>query len=168
MFIGKNLSNAPLELLKSRLDFGIPTIRAVILWVSMMIIAGIYLIKFDWMDIISEQNSDEIVKDLISLGGGVASISALLFAIIKGINYVGSPDLDLKNYIQSPNYKDRIAFIDKFQDDFKKIVAAYAGKNKRVYVFIDDIDRCEGPKAADIMSAINTDFRTPLNRHNSM
>lgn len=45
--------------------------------------------------------------------------------------------------------------MEKFHEDFKKIVEAYAGKNNKVYVFIDDLDRCEFAKSADLMQAFN-------------
>jgi hypothetical protein len=35
------------------------------------------------------------------------------------------------------------------------MVRSYVGAKGRVYVFIDDLDRCEVPKAADLMQAIN-------------
>jgi KAP family P-loop domain len=60
----------------------------------------------------------------------------------------------LSKYVEAPDYKSRVAFIEQFHEDFEKIVKAYAGENT-VYVFIDDLDRCEPPKAADLMQAIN-------------
>lgn len=68
---------------------------------------------------------------------------------------MGSPlEVDLKKHIQKPDYISRISFIEYFHRDFKKIISAYAG-DKKVFVFIDDLDRCEVPKAADLMKAIN-------------
>src|SRR4029077_1995705 len=42
-----------------------------------------------------------------------------------------------------------------FDDDFRKVLSTYVGKGERIYVFIDDLDRCEIPKAADLMQALN-------------
>ena len=70
-------------------------------------------------------------------------------------NIMGNPlNMDINKYIQSPDYENRITFIENFHKDFENIVKAYAG-DKNVYVFIDDLDRCEIPKAADMMQAIN-------------
>ena len=57
-------------------------------------------------------------------------------------------------YLESPDYKKQSAFIEEFHEDFAKIVKAYIGDD-RVFVFIDDLDRCEHPKSADLMQAIN-------------
>lgn len=60
----------------------------------------------------------------------------------------------LQQISNSPNYKGHVGFIDTFHQDFVKIIRAYAG-NKRVFVFIDDLDRCAVPKAAELMESIN-------------
>jgi len=75
--------------------------------------------------------------------------------MIKLKSVAGSPlDFDFNKYFKSPDYENRVAFIETFHKDFEKIVNAYAGINK-IYVFIDDLDRCEVPKASDLMQAIN-------------
>ena len=58
-----------------------------------------------------------------------------------------------ENLNQIPNYKEHISFIEHFHSDFNKIIKSYVGDSK-VYVFIDDLDRCEIPKAAELMQAI--------------
>ena len=65
-------------------------------------------------------------------------------------------EAQLEKYIDQPDYKGKAAFVDTFSEDFSKMIAAYgpAGKDK-IFVFIDDLDRCEAPKAADLMQAIN-------------
>ena len=61
---------------------------------------------------------------------------------------------NLDRYIAQPNYKKRITFLENFHRDFDNIIESYAGKTS-VYVFIDDLDRCEIPKAADLLQALN-------------
>jgi hypothetical protein len=65
-------------------------------------------------------------------------------------------EAQLEKYIDKPDYKGKAAFVDTFSKDFSKMIAAYgpAGGDK-IFVFIDDLDRCEAPKAADLMQAIN-------------
>ncbi len=65
-----------------------------------------------------------------------------------------SPKNNLIKYLEAPDYKKQSAFIEEFHEDFAKIVKAYIGES-RVYVFIDDLDRCEHPKSADLMQAMN-------------
>ncbi|NEP38348.1 MAG: hypothetical protein F6K35_03355 [Okeania sp. SIO2H7] len=63
--------------------------------------------------------------------------------------------MDLTQYLESPDYKKEAAFIEEFHEDFSKIVSAYVGKDEKIYVFIDDLDRCELGKAADLLQGIN-------------
>ncbi len=67
-------------------------------------------------------------------------------------NFVTS--LDVSQYFDSPDYGARISFVERFHEDFGKIVRAYA-RGQKVFVLIDDVDRCAIPKAADLMQALN-------------
>ena len=60
----------------------------------------------------------------------------------------------LNKYVAKPGYADHPAFVETFHEDFARVVRAYAGHH-RVFVFIDDLDRCDVPKAAELMQAIN-------------
>ena len=44
--------------------------------------------------------------------------------------------------------------IDKLHEDFERIVKCYA-HGKKLFVFIDDLDRCDVPKSAEMMQAVN-------------
>ena len=89
---------------------------------------------------------------LVGTGLLLAGIGTLLDT---GEKLIGNPKTDLTQYLKSPDYDKQIAFIEKFHEDFSKIVDAYAGKGEKVYVFIDDLDRCELGKSADLLQALN-------------
>ena len=93
---------------------------------------------------------NSFIGTLIGTGG-----LSVLWLLQKLLKVIGSPKKELTDYLKSPKYDDHVSFIEKFHKDFKKIVDAYAGKGKKVYVFIDDLDRCEVPKSAELMQAIN-------------
>jgi hypothetical protein len=102
-----------------------------------------------------ELDLDRIFVGLVKGSGIVGYFAILLFLITKLKDYLGNPfSVNFAQYVYSPDYKGRVAFIENFHEDFIKVVHTYAGKNK-VYVFIDDLDRCEVPKAADLMQALN-------------
>lgn len=114
-----------------------------------------------WLTKILELVKEEELWKILLLGvptslTGIAGVIVLIAVLCKkGIDLIGNPlEINLKKHIKSPNYKEHIAFVERFHGDFKKIVDAYSG-NRRVYVFIDDLDRCEVPKAADLMQALN-------------
>jgi uncharacterized membrane protein YgcG len=92
-----------------------------------------------------------------TLGGtGLAGIASVMVLLLKlTMRLTGNPlTTNLKKYIKQPDYEGRVSFIERFHDDFNKIINAYTGDN-RVYVFIDDLDRCAVPKAAELMESIN-------------
>ena len=76
------------------------------------------------------------------------------FASTLNQRFIKHLKIDLKNLIKIPHYEDRVAFIERFHTDFKKIVKSYAD-DRKIFVIIDDLDRCEVPKAAELMQAIN-------------
>lgn len=98
-------------------------------------------------------NWKNILYWVVTLAAIGSSVIGYITFLIKLLN-ISDPKNDLTKYLRSPNYENQIPFVEKFHEDFRKIVEAYAGKNK-VYVFIDDLDRCEIPKSAELMQAIN-------------
>jgi hypothetical protein len=102
-----------------------------------------------------EFKGGELLLTVIKGSGVVGSAIAFLYLLNTLKETIGDPfKSDLKKYLQAPSYDSQISFIEQFHDDFGKIIETFAGKNK-VYVFIDDLDRSEVPKAADLMQAIN-------------
>jgi hypothetical protein len=107
----------------------------------------------------SDQAAQEKLKETLDLwlkAGGITAYFAVIFSLLNRFKDVigSSLKIDLDKFIESPDYGSRISFIERFHADFGKIVNAYGGKQP-VYVFIDDLDRCDVPHAADLMSAIN-------------
>ena len=86
----------------------------------------------------------------------MALLATAWTAATKVRDIFGSPlSADLTRLRRNPRYQDKLAFIDRFQDDFSNIIHCYAGTKGRIFVFIDDLDRCDVPRAADLMQAIN-------------
>ncbi|HKP76204.1 MAG TPA: P-loop NTPase fold protein [Longimicrobiaceae bacterium] len=96
-----------------------------------------------------------LVGTLLKLGGAAGAL-ALGVSVGKEVkSFMGNPfRVGLKQYVKSPDYQARISFVEQFHRDFGKMIGAYAGGEK-VYVFIDDLDRCQVPRAADLMQALN-------------
>ena len=95
------------------------------------------------------------LKDIVVAGGALGYIGLLAFLFFKLRSIIGNPfKINLKQYLETPDYESRVAFIERFHEDFGKVADIY-GKNRKICVFIDDLDRCEVPKAADLMQALN-------------
>ena len=92
---------------------------------------------------------------LATAGGSVASLALLFTLAIRLRNFLSNPlKINLAQYMRSPKYEDRVSFVEQFHKDFQRILKAYIG-NRKVFVFIDDLDRADLPTAADLMKALN-------------
>jgi hypothetical protein len=156
-----NLEKGLFELIKS-----LPLILFVVCTtIAIPLILAIYGVQ-GITELVKATNSQDVLwnriqaafKILFTVGGltlsgtgVIAGIRSLLGNFQKLLN---NPKNNLIKYIEAPDYKKQSAFIEEFHEDFGKIVDAYIGDGK-VFVFIDDLDRCEHPKAADLMQAIN-------------
>ncbi len=88
--------------------------------------------------------------------GGIVGAAFVLFTVVKkAIELVGDPfEIKLRRYIAEPDYASRVAFIESFHEDFARVLKHYVG-NDKLFIFIDDLDRCDVPRAAELMQAIN-------------
>lgn len=136
-----------------------------ILAISVIIIIPIWVISDPqyWVNGLREMaktiSDKDALQNIFTKGiqvGGIVTYVAFLFFFFKKLKeFFGNPlEIDLKKYLQAPNYQNRVTFIEQFHEDFNRIVSAYA-RNQKVYVFIDDLDRCDVPKAADLMKSLN-------------
>lgn len=96
------------------------------------------------------------LKPLV-LSGGTLGIGIIVLMLFKHVNeYLFTPyTTSVKKHQNQPDYAQHSAFILDFHTDFKRIVDSFSGPEHKVFVFIDDLDRCELPKAAELMQAIN-------------
>jgi len=95
----------------------------------------------------------KITNILLILTASVGLIRHLFSFGKDFFKLLGNP-FDFSKFVKNSNYVEHISFIEHFHSDFNKIIESYAG-NSRVYVFVDDLDRCETPKAAELMQALN-------------
>jgi hypothetical protein len=70
-------------------------------------------------------------------------------------SHVNNPlELKLERFLKRPEYKGHVAFIEEFHDDFQRVLKAYIGRG-RLFVFIDDLDRCADDHVIDLLQATN-------------
>lgn len=97
----------------------------------------------------------------IPLGQFCLWIGIIISAWIPILNIAKDPfHIDVQKAFDKPNYKDKVGFIGNFAEDFSQIVALITRprlgwKARKLVIFIDDLDRCQAPKAADIVEGIN-------------
>lgn len=93
----------------------------------------------------------------VSSAGGLLAVFATVDAARKKVHeLVGSPfEIDLKRHLSKPDYADKASFLAKFQKHFRDFCRIYVPATDRIVVFIDDLDRCDVPRAVELMQAIN-------------
>ena len=99
---------------------------------------------------------DELLLKMLLGAGGVGAYVVLGFALVRKLaQLIGNPlKIQLANYYRHPNYESRATFLEAFHEDFERLVKEYSDDSK-VVVFIDDLDRAEVPRAAELMQALN-------------
>jgi hypothetical protein len=97
-----------------------------------------------------------VVAIACGAGAGAAWLSAaipLWRAVTKELR--NPLAVDLKQYVRAPDYEAKVAFLDRFHEDLDRVIGAYTDEGQKIFVFVDDLDRCEVPHAAELMQAIN-------------
>jgi hypothetical protein len=125
------------------------------LLVVFVLLSMVYcLLRFGHIDFARVFDKDAILP--LCLGLGLPGTFLLGIAALRKLQKItGNPlKLDLKKFTNNPRYEERIPTIDRLHQDFERIVQCYA-HGKKLFVFIDDLDRCEVPKSAEMMQALN-------------
>ena len=105
---------------------------------------------------LKERKAEEAVTKTIALVGGAGgSVAAVLIFLGQLRALIKSPaSLDsAAQLFAKPNYTGKLPLIRQITEDFNSLVKAYADDDN-VYVFVDDLDRCEYSKAAELMQAL--------------
>lgn len=101
---------------------------------------------------VQEGVTEGFLKPLGWMGG----IIGVGFFLRKLVEVFGNPLLVyLKKFMANPNYGAYSSFIEEFHADFKTTVNVLAKDVDKVFIFIDDLDRADVSKAADLMQGLN-------------
>lgn len=99
-----------------------------------------------------DESANEMLTVIGGLGGTVVTLLIFLRQTKGLLKSPASFDRAVRLF-RGRDYDDRLPLIHQVTRDFNSLVKAYAGKED-VYVFIDDLDRCEYSKAAELMQAL--------------
>jgi hypothetical protein len=97
----------------------------------------------------------DVVELIETTGGFAGAVAALLVFFSKLGELLKSPAaLDrAKKLWGKPDFHERMPLIHDMTTNLSSLVEAYVG-NETVYVFIDDLDRCEYSKAAEMIQGL--------------
>jgi len=143
-----------------RMSF-ISALGLVLLQFALPVILGI--IAFYYSVIIDSFDTPLKAFDVVTKGYGRYLLWAggILSGILTVSSVVKDPfQIPVDKIFDRPNYKEKVGFLSKFEMDFAKIVElatnnGFGWKKSKLIIFVDDLDRCEPPKSADIIEAVN-------------
>jgi len=95
-------------------------------------------------------------------GGALASLALAVWVLLKpasaAIQREIKPDF---NVYRSVDFDKHVGFLERFRDQFARIVASLPEGNRRVVIFVDDLDRCGPDKALELLDAIKIFIDVP-------
>lgn len=121
------------------------------------------LIAFYYTTIVESFETPLSAFDAVTDGYGMYLlwIGGILSGILTVSSLFKDPfQIPADKVFNRPNYRDKIGFLTQFEQDFANIVDlvidnGFGWKKSKLIIFVDDLDRCEPPKAADIVEAVN-------------
>lgn len=148
-----------LKLLKSRIN-GIRIVKAIIpgfaILLASLILVFIIPGGSEFLGFVVGMSPDDSEASTFFTSSAIlASITYAVLLVRLIIDVIPSPQsMDLKKYLKKPEYKRYSPLIDSFINDFSNIIEAYVGNN-RVFIFIEDLDRCAPSSIVSMISSIN-------------
>ena len=137
----------------TRLLLALPAAIGMALWVGLPILAG-YLLSLLF--------PSETAKALTQVGGVLGATALFATSVLRpaarAIRERVKGDLNL---YRSMDYSEHIGMLDRFREQFERIVRALPVKARPVVVFIDDLDRCGSDKALELLDTIKVFLDVP-------
>ena len=103
------------------------------------------------------QDIQPSARPLLQAGGSMLSMALAVWIVAKPIvdAVQQNVSIDLSTFRQTSNYQEHIAFLDKFREHFADVVQSLPQRgDKRLAVFIDDLDRCSPERTLQVLDAI--------------
>ncbi|WP_394822262.1 P-loop NTPase fold protein [Pendulispora albinea] len=112
---------------------------------------------------IAMRDASSWVAEKTAAGANALTIFSAAFGTVVGAvgirrisKWAGSPfSIDLSKHLREPGYEAKTGFLDAFRRDLHRVIDVYAPSSTRIYVFIDDLDRCDPALVAELTQAIN-------------
>ncbi|MFB0497315.1 hypothetical protein ABID99_003552 [Mucilaginibacter sp. OAE612] len=134
-------------------------------WLSIIKVAAMVLIYgyilFELLNS-SPSLSQFLKEDKADLGSiikvlGTAGTLVIFPLVLKQLAEIfGNPfKNDLEKFVNTPKYEGNVSFIEEFHKDFAHIIDVLTDDKEKIFVFVDDLDRADVPKAAELMQGLN-------------
>ena len=117
----------------------------IVITCALIFIAWYYLDKFDF-------NLEWSIIVLIPFG----ALGFLINPLTKIWKKLKVPlGIDIADMFSSNHISENISNFNEFESDLKRILDIYVGKEGRLIIYIDDLDRCSPRKVVDVLETIN-------------
>lgn len=131
-----------------------------VLRLAFWIVAFIILACLAWQQAHAATVADW--KDRIMQHAPWLGMIVTVWAFLKdAVKQLGSPlKLDVSRLLTHNDHADKVDDLHRFHEDFRRLMHAYIPKRRndkpgKAVVFIDDLDRCEAPKAAELLQSLH-------------
>jgi protein kinase-like protein/KAP-like P-loop domain-containing protein len=95
-------------------------------------------------------------------GGALTSVALAAWMLLKPMASAARrevrPDFNL---YRSVDFDEHVGFLERFRDQFSRIVASLPESGSRVVIFVDDLDRCGPEQALALLDAIKIFLDVP-------
>jgi len=156
-FLHRHLARVTLWLRRYDWEQGWPHTALFVLACIIILVPALMIVRVGALQTlirIAGDNKLEL-KHFLMTTGAVAYPIAAIYVVRKLQSLLVNPfSINLRQFAAKPDYGKHAAFIEEFHHDFLHIVDNYAG-GRKVFVFIDDLDRCDIYKGADLIQGIN-------------
>lgn len=151
--------NRSLQQLKYRVDSREELLR---LTISTALVVGFVVLFPTYVNAIGQSvlrsvfgAESGLIAATSTVGSLAVSTAAVGWLLLQFRTRLVDPlERSLEQYSVEGEYEERTSFVERFHSDFEQILRDYVG-DQRVYVFVDDLDRCALPRAAELMQSIN-------------
>jgi formylglycine-generating enzyme required for sulfatase activity len=121
------------------------------------------LLAVFWPDQTVSNTNELLAFALDPLVGGSASLFLGLWLLVRPAVEAAKEkvSLDLSTVLKDVPYEIKISELQKLEQQFSRMVQAWVGKEGRLVIFIDDLDRCTPPKIPELLEALKLFTTTP-------
>lgn len=77
------------------------------------------------------------------------------------LSSLGKPDIPGASLYRSMDFEKHVGVMERFREQFRRMVGSLPSHSARVVVFIDDLDRCEPDKALQLLDVIKIFLDVP-------
>lgn len=120
---------------------------------------GIFFLYF-LSQALSELGQTDTSSQVIGITGGLASIILGIWFVIRPVieEIQSNTSINFDVFWKQSNYKEHIAFLDKFREHFQDVIHCLPhsadGSDKRIIIFIDDLDRCSPDRVLQVLDSV--------------